>query len=71
MNCPFLINENKVITNHFNSTGDMDQTAETHERWFSPCMEKQCFYYKERYDNYHNRIVECTRIDRRVNHGKN
>lgn len=70
MNCPFLINENKVITNNINGEGDVNKTIVTHERWMSPCMGEQCFYYKEHKDNYNNRIVECTRIDRRKNLGK-
>lgn len=72
MNCPFLINENKVITNDINSVGDTtSKTVETHERWYAPCMGKQCFYYEEYNSYHHERIVECTRIDRRVNLGKN
>ena len=70
MNCPFLINENKASTNNINSMGDIEKTIVSHERWYAPCMEQQCFYYKERNDNNYNRIVECTRIDRRVNLGK-
>lgn len=70
MNCPFLINENKAATIHTNSAGDIDNTVVSHERWFAPCMGKQCFYYKEYNDKHYNRIVECTRIDRRINLGK-
>lgn len=71
MNCPFLINENKATTIHTNSDGVIDQTVVSHERWMAPCMRHQCFYYKERHNNYDELVVDCTRIDRRINLGKN
>ncbi len=71
MKCPFLINENKEIINNINSVGDINQTIVKHDRRYSPCMGEHCFYYSEYKDRHNNHIVECTRIDRRRNLGKN
>lgn len=49
MNCPFLINENKVITKDDKKafSSGVYNIVISQERWFAPCMKENCPYYDE------------------------